>query len=563
MIKKVGLFLVLACAFVACKSAAPSSTTHDPSAPLPTTTTSAATDQEFVLMLSEAPEGLAGYQQIIDEFVKIHPGVKVTLNNIPDKGDFMKRLAADFAANTPPDVFIINYRRFGQFAIKGALEPLDVYLAQSQVELSDYYPIAVEAFQFNGQQYCLPQNLSSLEVYYNKDLFAAANVLLPTANWTWDDFLSAARALTQSENGQVVQYGLGVDPVTLRLAPFIWAHGGELVDNPTNPTKLALDSTPAREAFQWFVDLQVKEHVVPSRADEATENSLSRFQHGTMAMFLQSRAITPELRATIKDFEWDVAPLPGNVNLATMLHSDGYCITSGSQDKAMAWAFIEFASGMAGQEIIVASGRTVPSLITVAESPLFLDSILPPASNHVYVDMAQNMRRVPVMTSWVEVEEVLNEEIKRAFYGEASVEDAINAALSLTQEYFQQNQAELSATESEDVDMPSTPATGPFLADIFLTESQIQVPTTVKVGQVINVRLAAEAKWTVNYRPEVLDALTSVENMNQPGSDGWFFQAIAPGSTEIVLESSAPTCLDGTPCPPNVMRFVFPIQAEN
>ena len=110
--------------------------------------------------------------------------------------------------------------------------------------------------------------------------------------------------------------------------------------------------------------------------------------------------------------------------------------------------------------------------------------------------------------------------------------------------------------------MPSTPATGPIMADVVLTESQHQIPTTVKVGQVINVRLTAEAQWADNYRSEVLAALTAPDLMSQPGPDGWFFQVIAPGRTEITLQSRAPACPSGNSCPPNVMRFVFPIQAE-
>lgn len=553
MMKHLFLCVVLAYSLVACVPASLSS----PS------TTPPASDHEIVLMLSEAPEALSGYQQIIDEFTKARPDIKVMLNNIPDSGDFLKRLAADFAAQAPPDLFIINYRRFGQFASKGALEPLDAYVAQSQsIQLDDYYPAALEAFRFNNKQYCLPQNLSSLAVYYNKDLFAAANVPLPTANWSWDDFLRAARALTKSEGGKVVQYGVGIAPTTLRLAPFVWAHGGELVDDPNNPTKLALDSVPARAAFQWFVDLQVKEHVVPSKADEATEASQSRFQHGTLAMLLQSRVITPELRATIQDFAWDVAPLPRDQHGVSVLHSDGYCLTSSAKDKAATWAFIEFANGPEGQKRMVTAGRTVPSLKQVAESPLFLDAQLPPANSRVYLEMSPNLRRLPLMTTWVEIEDVLNQEIKRAFYGDASVDEAINAAVHQTQGYFQQNQAEVATTQSGEVVMPSPPATGPILADIVLTEAQHQILTTVKVGQVLNVRLAAEAQWTVNYRSEVLTALTAPEQVSQPGPDGWFFQVIAPGRTEITLQSRASPCPSGKSCPPNVMRFVFPIQAE-
>jgi len=47
------------------------------------------------------------------------------------------------------------------------------------------------------------------------------------------------------------------------------------------------------------------------------------------------------------------------------------------------------------------------------------------------------------MTTWTEIEDVLNQEIKRAFYGDISVDEAIAAAMSQTQEYFKQNQADL------------------------------------------------------------------------------------------------------------------------
>lgn len=108
--------------------------------------------------------------------------------------------------------------------------------------------------------------------------------------------------------------------------------------------------------------------------------------------------------------------------------------------------------------------------------------------------------------------------------------------------------------------VPTLPRETEIHADIILTESQNQIPTTVKVGQIIQLQISANAKWTLNFRPEVLSLLTPHEQASQPGLAGWFFRAIAPGSTEIALESIPPLCLDGTVCPPNLMRFVFPIQ---
>ena len=126
-----------------------------------------------------------------------------------------------------------------------------------------------------------------------------------------------------------------------------------------------------------------------------------------------------------------------------MLHSDGYCLSASSENKALAWAFTEFAIGPEGQTQLAKTGRTVPSLKTVAESPAFLSSLAPPASSRVYLDMGPFIQRVPVTTTWLEVEEALDNEIERAFYGEASVEEAARAAVEETGEFFAQGVRDL------------------------------------------------------------------------------------------------------------------------
>ena len=98
-------------------------------------------------------------------------------------------------------------------------------------------------------------------------------------------------------------------------------------------------------------------------------------------------------------------------------------------------------------------------------------------------------------------------------------------------------------------------------ADLVITLAAQEQTTTVKVGQVINVSDFPNFEWSLSYRPNVLLMLTATEKIKQPGADGWFFRAIAPGATEIVLQSLAASCPAGTPCPPNVIRYKFPIQA--
>lgn len=386
------------------------------------------------------PAELAAYRSLVAAFEVAHPDIDVELIHIPGQSDYRLRLGADFAAGSPPDVALINYRRYAAFAARGVLEPLESYLRASDVIAeTDFYAEAVAPFRWRGELMCLPQNISSLVVYVNEDLFGAASLALPADDWTWDDFVAAAKALTRDldGDGRIDQYGLGTEVSLPRLAPFVWQNGGQLVvlDEGRRPIRLALESRAASEAVEWFVALQAEHGVVPDALAEAAESSESRFMAGRMGMLLDSRRAVPTFR-DIEAFDWDVAALPQREQAAGILHTDAYCMAGAAQDKDAAWTFIEFANSPEGQAIVAASGRTVPSLVEVAESAAFLDPEVPPASSRLFLDGIPVLRGVPVMAGWVDIEEVAGDELERAFYGQATVDEAISAMISRTLPFF-------------------------------------------------------------------------------------------------------------------------------
>ncbi len=391
-------------------------------------------------MVSGDPAELAAYQELVTAFEQGHPDVDVELIHIPSDSDYRQRLGVDFAAGDPSDIVLINYRRYAPFAAMGVLEPLSPYLRASDVIAEeDFFPEAIAPFRWRGQLECIPQNISSLVVYYNKDLFDQADLEYPSDDWTWAEFLSTAQALTEDVDGDGTtdQYGLGTDASIFRLAPFVWQNGGELVVEEANgtPIKLALDSRPAREAVAWFVALQTEHGVVPDAVNEAAQDSESRFLSGSTAMFLNSRRGVPTYR-TIEAFDWDVAALPHNRQEAGILHTDAYCMAAVTEDKEAAWAFIEFANSPEGQTIVARSGRTVPSLIEVAASDAFLDPEARPANSAVWLETVDTLRGVPVIAGWVDVEELAAGELERAFFGNVDVDEAIDTMVTRTQPFF-------------------------------------------------------------------------------------------------------------------------------
>jgi multiple sugar transport system substrate-binding protein len=431
VIRNTILMVTIVVILAACGQSAPAAPTGAPAA-------SASASGKISFMVFGDPAEKAAYETLVAEFKKRNAAIEVELVHIPDQADYRRRLAADIAAGTPADVVLINYRRLGAFAAKSLIEPLGPYLAQSTlVKEDDYYAEALTAFRWQGMLMCIPQNVSSLVVYYNKQLFDQAGIAYPKAGWTWDDFVKTAQALTRDTNGDgtIDQYGLGSEIEAIRLAPFIWQNGGDLVDNAEAPKRLALDTPEATAAFQWFVDLQVKHHVVPDAAAAKSENSDSRFLNGRLGMLLNSRRVVPTLRE-ISGFDWDVAPLPQGKQSMTVLHADAYCLPKASKNKTAAWAFIEFANAAEGQAIVAKTGRTVPSLKAVALSPAFLDPNAKPQHSQVFLDVVPQARALPILDTWVDIEETITAELQRALYGEASVAEVIKAAESNTATYF-------------------------------------------------------------------------------------------------------------------------------
>ena len=390
--------------------------------------------QQIQLVAFGDPVETAGYQTMLEAFEQANPDVAIDFAPVATQDELLARLTTAFAGGQPPDAFLVNYRKYGQFAGQGVLEPVAGYLERSDVIAEDdFATTALEAFRFDGSELtCLPQNVSSLVVYYNADLFAAAGLDPPSAGWTWDDFLTAASALTSDD-----VYGVGVEASVIRVAPFVWSAGGEVVDDQVAPTTLTLDQGAAREALDFFLDLQTEHGVAPPEREETSQSSEDRFLAGKLGMFLDSRRAVPNLR-TITDFEWDVASLPvaPGGTPATILHGDAYCMARDSPAKEATWRMIEFANSPQGQRLLAESGRTVPSRTDVATSPAFLEPDQPPESSQVFVDAIPNTRATPHTANWSRVEKEADNVLQSLFYGRIEREAGVRQLIESTRPLF-------------------------------------------------------------------------------------------------------------------------------
>ena len=365
----------------------------------------------IAFQVSGEAEEVAVYDALIRSFEKINPSIAVEMTAIADKDEHLAKLATSFSAGDPPDVFLVNFREYSQFVAQGALQPVEDLLSEAGVDFDDYFPQPREAFTFDGSLQCMPQNISSLVVYYNKSLFADAGLSRPPEDWTWEDFRSYGQTLTEGDVD-----GIGIEPSVIRLAPFVWGNGGEIVDDPEAPTRFTLDTPQAREATGFIVSL-VHDGLVPTEEEVTAQDLETRFMAGKLGMLLSSRREVPAFRE-VSGLDFDVAALPVGETPAGILHSDGYCIAAGGDHLEAATQFVAFAAGPEGQTLTALAGRTVPSLRSVARSPAFLDPTQPPKHSEVFIEGIPYIRRTPVLPTWPEIEDVAEEFLTRIFYEE-------------------------------------------------------------------------------------------------------------------------------------------------
>ena len=388
--------------------------------------------EPIILQVSGEPEETAVYQTMIEQYRQKFPGAEVELVEIPEKDDHLASLATGFAGGEPPDVFLINYREYAQFVVRGALEPVGDLLSERDVNLDDYYEQPIEAFTYEGALQCMPQNVSSLAVYYNTRIFKRAGIEPPHDGWTWEEFRDAAATIA---SGDVE--GVAIDPQIIRLAPFAWSNGGEITDDPDSPTRFTLEDPATREALEFLVSL-VRDDLVPSEKELASQDAESRFIKGELGMILSSRRDTPLFREAIS-LKWDVLPLPSADEPSGILHSDAYCISAQSDVIDSAADFVAWAMSKEGQTLAALSGRTVPSLKEVAASGAFLDPSRPPAHSEVFIDAIENIRNTPVLSTWPEIESVAEEILTKAFYEEGyTIDDAIRELDDRTRPLFEE-----------------------------------------------------------------------------------------------------------------------------
>lgn len=369
-------------------------------------------------------EELEIYQELIGEF-EAQTGVTVTLNHIPSAGDYEQNLATLIAAGNAPDVFFINNISMPGFAAQGAFLPLQPYL--DEVDLDDFYPRHLDAFRYEGELLVIPRDISNMVLFYNADMFREAGVELPTDEWTWDDFLEAARALTMDRtgDGNPDQFGFGFNTFWLFWQPWVWSSGGSFFAE--DHSEFTLNQGAALEGLEFFVGLRCEENVAPTAAQAADRAAASMFAEGDVAMMVDGRwRVAPLNASETVDFEWDVVQFPaGPAGSIVDANGSGWGISSTSRDPDAAWQFIQHVSSPEAMTRFTEAGLIIPARRSVGITEAFVQPDVPPANDMAFIEANETARPTETFEGWGEFVSLLNEGMSEVWLCETSVAEGL------------------------------------------------------------------------------------------------------------------------------------------
>jgi multiple sugar transport system substrate-binding protein len=322
-------------------------------------------------------------KKIIADFKPLQPNITVNLTTLPgDSYATKEKLQA--TAGTPYDVSFVCCGDVATYGELGLLLNLDPYITSSKLDRGIYFAgsfweglfDAETKYLGSGNVLALPVNYVMDYHVYNKTMLKKAGVDEPSWDWTWADMQAMAVKLTLDKNGKkptdagfdpanIVQYGYSDQ--YWNFYDYFIAAGGRWV---TPDNKVVINSPANLTATTYLVDLIHKYHVMPGKKAGPdiplfpTGKSIATVKTGFWDW-------TPYV-TDIKDFEWDVVPVPIGPTGQRIAYggSNQFASWKGLKSPDAAWALL---SWIASPEMTLKywSTKGVPSVKAAALSPDF------------------------------------------------------------------------------------------------------------------------------------------------------------------------------------------------
>ncbi len=260
-------------------------------------------------------------------------------------------------AGEGPDIIVAPHNIIGELSTNGLAVPMDLSDIAGQ-----YSAAAIEAWQYNGEQYGLPFNTENVGFFINTDVVSACPA-------TWTEVMDISREISANNTDDIEtnKYGfvrMQADPY--HFYPIMTAFGGYVfgkTDQGYNPEDVGLDSEGALAAAEFW-DAYIKEGLQPAGVDGETMMTL--FESGQSAMTITGPWFTQ--RVIDSGINFQICPIPGEVieRGEPFMGSFGLVVNPFSENADLAVIFVkEFLGSEENAQILYNETLKVPAHLGV------------------------------------------------------------------------------------------------------------------------------------------------------------------------------------------------------
>jgi multiple sugar transport system substrate-binding protein len=368
---------------------------------------------------SAAPDHLEDLDAIVAAFEAENPNVHIEVQTAAF-ADYFTSLQTQIAGGSAPDTFELNYENFVTYARSGALLDLSPYLDGS-IDPARYYPLALEGFSDGGTQYGLPATFSDVVLIYNRTLFDEAGLDYPTADWTWDDYMTAAEALTDADAGV---YG-GFQPVSFfEFYKSLAQAGGEFFDA---DGQAVFNSPEGVAAAEWLASKPGT--VMPTLAEigGTPDFDTALFTSGKLAMW--HNGIWQFAGLNESGVDYDIVVEPGDVQQANAVFMNGAVVSAGTDHPDEAAQWIAFLTGSPTTvETRLASSWELPAVADDEAFASYLE-ITPPDNRQAVFDALDHIALPPVIERQQEMQDIVSQALERIVSDGVDAQQALDDAV--------------------------------------------------------------------------------------------------------------------------------------
>jgi multiple sugar transport system substrate-binding protein len=332
--------------------------------------------------------------ELVPEFERTHPGIRVKVQQLPWTAAHEKLLTA-FVGDATPDVAQLGNTWIPEFAALGALEPLGPTVAASDVvREDDYFPGIWDTNRVDGTLYGVPWYIDTRLLFYRRDILAAAGFAAPPRSWAeWMEMLVAIKAHVGPERYAILLPLNEFDPL-LALA-------------------LQQEEPLLREDGRWgnfrgpgfgralaFYLEMFRRGLAPTATNTEISNVWNEFGRGYYSFYISGPWNIGEFKRRLpaeQQASWMTAPLPGPDGPgASIAGGSSLVVFAASPRQRAAWQLIEY---LARPEVQVRfyelTGNLPPRRSTWRDQRLAGD-----AHAQAFRDQLERVKPAPKVPEW-------------------------------------------------------------------------------------------------------------------------------------------------------------------